>query len=108
MAEGSGVALRLEAARVPVLDGVVELALADVVPGGSRANLLWVQPNLRLDPAAALPAIVLADAQTNGGLLAAVDPEQAPALLAALRSAGVPAVEIGEVLSGGPPRIEIE
>jgi selenide,water dikinase len=106
MAEGSGVALRLEAARVPVLDGVVELARADVVPGGSKANLAWVQPSLRLDPGVGLPAIVLADAQTNGGLLAAVPPAAAPALLAALAASGVTAAEIGEVLPG-PPRLEV-
>lgn len=107
MAEGSGVALRLEAARVPVLEGVVELAAADVVPGGSRANLAWVAPRLRLDPGAALPAIVLADAQTNGGLLAAVAPGALGAILEALAAAGVSAAEIGEVLPGDPARLEV-
>lgn len=107
MAEGSGVALRLEAGRVPVLDGVVELAAADVVPGGSKANLAWVQPQLRLDPGAARPAIVLADAQTNGGLLAAVAPGAVAGLLAALAAAGVAAAEIGEVRPGDPPRLEV-
>ncbi len=107
MAEGSGVALRLLASAVPVLDGVHELAAKDVVPGGTKANLKWVTPNLRVDPA--LPpttAIVLADAQTNGGLLAAVDPERLEAVLASLREAGVAPAVVGEVLAG-PPRIEI-
>jgi selenide,water dikinase len=108
MASGSGVALRLRAAAVPVLPGVHELAAADVVPGGSKANLRWVTPNLRLaDGLAPTLAIVLADAQTNGGLLAAVDPARAAALLASLREAGVAAVVIGEALAGDPPRIEI-
>jgi len=107
MAEGSGVAARLEAARVPVLDGVEELARSGVVPGGSKANLAWVEPNLRLSPSAARPAIVLADAQTNGGLLAAVPPEAVAGLLAALAGAGVAAVEIGEFLAGDPPRLEV-
>jgi selenide,water dikinase len=107
MAEGSGVALRLEAARVPVLDGVVDLARADVVPGGSRANLAWVEPRLRLSPAVTLPAIVLADAQTNGGLLAAVPAGRVAAVLASLAAAGVVAAEIGEVLPGDPPRLEV-
>jgi len=107
MAEGSGVALRLEAARVPVLDGVADLARADVVPGGSKANLAWIEPHLRRAPDAALPAIVLADAQTNGGLLAAVAPGAVAGLLAALAAAGVDAAEIGEVLPGDPPRLEV-
>ena len=107
MAEGSGVALRIRSQAVPVLDGVVDLAAADVVPGGSRANLAWVQPHLRADPDAALPLIVLADAQTNGGLLAAVAPERSAGVLAALAAAGVVAADIGEVLPGSPPHIEI-
>jgi selenide,water dikinase len=107
VAEGSGVALRIRAADVPVLDGVHELAAKDVVPGGSKANLKWVTPNLRVDPA--LPpttAIVLSDAQTNGGLFAAVDPARAEAVLAALREAGVAPAVVGEVVAG-PPRIEV-
>jgi selenide,water dikinase len=106
MAEGSGVALRLHAAAVPVLEGVPELAAADVVPGGSKANLAWVAPHLAVAPGVALPAIVLADAQTNGGLLAAVAPGEAAAVLAALAAAGVTAAGIGEVLPG-PPRLEV-
>jgi selenide,water dikinase len=108
MAEGSGVALRIRAAAVPVLEGVHELAAKDVVPGGSKANLKWVTPSLRLDPALpATTAIVLADAQTNGGLLAAVDPARADAVLSALRAAGVTPAVVGEVLAGDPPRIEV-
>jgi selenide,water dikinase len=107
MAEGSGVALRIRSQAVPVLDGVVDLAAADVVPGGSRANLAWVQPHLRADPEAVLPLIVLADAQTNGGLLAAVAPERSAGVLAALAAAGVKAADIGEVLPGTPAHIEI-
>ncbi len=107
MAEGSGVGLRIRSQAVPVLDGVVDLAAAGVVPAGSRANLEWVLPHLRADPDAALPLIVLADAQTNGGLLAAVAPERSAGLLAALAAAGVKAADIGEVLQGSPARIEI-
>lgn len=108
MARGSGVTLRLTAAAVPILDGVVELAARDVLPGGSRANLDWILPHLRhapgLDPALRL---VLADAQTNGGLLAAVDGAQAGAVVAALRGAGVEVAEVGEVLPGEPPGLEL-
>ena len=108
MAEGSRVALRLRAAAIPVLEGVHELAAKGVVPGGSRANLEWVTPNVSF--AAGLPAtlpIVLADAQTNGGLLAAVDPARADAVQGALREANVVAANIGEVARGDPSRIEV-
>lgn len=108
MAEGSGVALRLRAASVPLLPEVLDLAARDVLPGGSKANLAWVRPNLRFDDRLD-PALlhVLADAQTNGGLLAAVDPDRAAAVLTALREVGVEAAEVGEVIPG-PARIEIQ
>jgi len=109
MASGSGVGLRLRTADVRVLEGVHDLAARDVVPGGSKANLRWVTPSLRMaDGLADTWPQVLADAQTNGGLLAAVDRSRAGEVVAALRAAGVAAAAIvGEVLEG-EPRIEVE
>jgi selenide,water dikinase len=108
MASGSGVVLRIRAAAVPVLEGVHDLAAQDVVPGGSKANLRWVTPNLRVaDGLAPTWPMVLADAQTNGGLLAAVDPGRAEALVAELRAAGVHAAAIGDVVAGEPAMIEV-
>ena len=106
MAEGSGVAIRLVAGEVPLLEGIRELAAQDVLPGGSRANLAWVKPHLEVEAGVdpLLPAI-LADAQTNGGLLAAVAPARAEEVVSALRAAGVPVARVGEVLAGAPPRI---
>ncbi len=111
MAEGSRVRLRLQSDAVPLLEGVVELAAQDVVPGGSRANLAWVAPHVRFADRLA-PALrqVLADAQTNGGLLAAVEPEAAGAVLAALRGAGVEAVQVGyaaPLADGEEPGIDV-
>jgi selenide, water dikinase len=108
MAEGSRVSMRLRASAIPVLEGVHELAAQAVVPGGSKANLEWVAPNVSFAPSlpATLP-IVLADAQTNGGLLAAVEPGRADGVVADLRAAGVAAAVVGEVGRGDPPRIEV-
>jgi len=103
MALGSRVRLRLRAAAVPVLDGVLDLARADVAPGGTRANLEWVLPHVRFDSGIE-PAmrLVLADAQTNGGLLASVGGERTGEVLDALRAAGVEAAEIGDAHEGEP------
>jgi selenide,water dikinase len=66
-----------------------------------------VTPNLRVaDGLAATWPTVLADAQTNGGLLAAVEPARAERLVAELRAAGVAAAVIGEVIAG-EPRLEV-
>jgi selenide,water dikinase len=109
MAEGSGVSLRICAGAVPLLEGVLELAGQDMVPGGTKANYAWVEEHVTyeesVDP---MLRVLLADAQTNGGLLAAVAGDQAASLRVTLASAGVAAVDIGDVLeSGGTPRIEV-
>jgi selenide, water dikinase len=51
--------------------------------------------------------LLLADAQTSGGLLAAVTPRSAAKILAALEAAGVNAVDIGRIRAGRP-RIAVQ
>jgi len=107
MARGSGVALRLRASAVEIVEGVRPLAEEGVFPGGSRANFAWVGPHVRFDDGVdETTRLLLSDAQTNGGLLASVEAAAAPGLLAALVRAGVPAVEVGEVVAG-EPHIEV-
>ncbi len=109
MAEGSRVLLRIRAGRVPVLEGVRALAAQDVLPGGSKGNLAWVEPHLRVASGVDRVLVsVLADAQTNGGLLAAVAADRIERVLATLRAAGVEAAHIGEVAeASGEPAIEV-
>lgn len=70
MCRASGVAAVIDHAAVPLLDGVRESLAAGFVPGGSRRNLAWVEPHLDADLAEE-DLILLADAQTSGGLLLA-------------------------------------
>lgn len=109
VAEGSRVTIRLHAGRVPLLEGMWELAEQDVFPGGSKANLAWVAPHVRFGPAVdATLQLVLADAQTNGGLLAAVAPGRFEAVRVLLADAGVAAAHVGEVLAAdGAPALEV-
>ena len=109
MAEGSAVAFRLRLASVPLLEGVLALAAQDVVPGGTKANLAWVEPHVRFEAGVDGPArLALADAQTNGGLLAAIAPDRLEAVLEALRQSDVQAAVIGEVVaSEGEARIDV-
>jgi selenide,water dikinase len=98
MAEGSKVSLRLDAGAVPVQPGALALAGKDVVPGGSKANLEWVSPHVRFGAEVGWPLrLVLADAQTNGGLLAAVREDRFPTVLRLLADRGIAAVHVGEV-----------
>lgn len=66
----SEVSAQIDAAAVPYLDGARDALAAGFVPGGSRRNLDWVRPAVT----SALPEdelLLLADAQTSGGLLVA-------------------------------------
>jgi selenide,water dikinase len=71
LARASGVTARIHAAAVPYLDGA-RTALADgFVSGGTRRNLDWVRPHLDPGTAGENELLLLADAQTSGGLLVA-------------------------------------
>ena len=79
LARASGVTARIDAAAVPYLDGARASLAAGFVSGGTRRNLDWVRPHLsaRLDEDELL---LLADAQTSGGLLLAGEITGAPVI----------------------------
>ena len=69
LCRASGVSAVVDAAEVPYLDGARASLAAGYVPGGSRRNLDWVRPHLAADGLPEDELILLADAQTSGGLL---------------------------------------
>ncbi len=81
---------RVEARQVPLFAGVEEYLGEGLCPGGTRRNLEYAAPATRfkadLDEAHRL---LLADAQTSGGLLMAVAENRLAELLAALDARGV-------------------
>ncbi|HPR89695.1 MAG TPA: selenide, water dikinase SelD, partial [bacterium] len=82
MTRGSNVEAEIRWQEVPLLAGAWEMAAAGAVPGGTRANLDHAAPHATF--AAEVPEIarlLLADAQTSGGLLLAVPAATAPDLL---------------------------
>ena len=108
MAQESAVDVRIEVDAVPVLDGVRELLAAEVVPGGSRRNLDHVRPQLDQGRHDDTTALLLADAQTSGGLVfGAADAGAAAAAVAALAASGHTAAVIGEVTGAGDGRITL-
>lgn len=79
MCRASGVSARVEAAAVPYLDGARRALAAGHVPGGSRRNLDWVRPHLTTRAGVGEDELVLlADAQTSGGLLVVGEVPGAP------------------------------
>jgi selenide,water dikinase len=97
MLAASGMDAELDVAAVPVLSGVRELVSAGVLPGGSRRNRDWVADRLDAQGVGELDVLVLADAQTSGGLLFGAAPDAAAQAVATL---GEPAAVIGRVDAG--------
>ncbi|MHB1929759.1 MAG: selenide, water dikinase SelD [Acidimicrobiales bacterium] len=72
LARASGVTAIVDAGAVPLLDGARASAEAGYIPGGTRRNLEWVLPHTRFaGRLGEVDRLLLADAQTSGGLLVA-------------------------------------
>jgi selenide, water dikinase len=81
LCRASGVGAVIHASAVPVLEGARESLAAGHVPGGSRRNLDWVRPHLDVGPGVTDEDLVLlADAQTSGGLLVVGELPGAPVI----------------------------
>jgi selenide,water dikinase len=81
LARASGLTAVVEAAAVPYLEGARQSVAAGYVSGGTRRNLDWVRPHLRCGPHIdEAEQILLADAQTSGGLLVAGEIPGAPVI----------------------------
>ncbi len=105
----SGVSARVLASAVPRFGFAAAAVAAGHVPGGTRRNLDYVTPNTRFDPGVSeVERLILADAQTSGGLLLAVPPERCDALVADLARRGISrSARIGEVTAGPAGLIEV-
>lgn len=105
-ASGTGARVVLDA--VPVIDGVRALLADGMVAGGTRRNHAFVAPDVDFGALPEPEQLLLADAQTSGGLLLAVAPERAERLLAACRRQGtLAAAAIGELTDDRRGRITV-
>jgi selenide,water dikinase len=93
LVRASGVAAELDLSAVSVLEGAREALRDGFVSGGTRRNLDWVRPQVQTGPVVGEDDLVLlADAQTSGGLLVVGEVPGYPV--------------IGRTLAG-PPRITV-
>ncbi len=102
MALESRVAVTIEFAAVPFLPGAVDLAADGVMPGGSRRNLTWALEFVDVGDHDESCQLLLADAQTSGGLVFGVDRSETASILAELAATGHHAAHIGVASSGTP------
>ena len=102
----SNVSARISASKVPVLEGAVDCIRAGFIPGGLNNNRAFAECLVEYDQQVAEDLrTILYDPQTAGGLL--ISTPEGDALRQALNQAGVPAVQIGEVLPKCDPRIRV-
>lgn len=93
LVRASGVSAVLHAGAVGYLEGAREGAREGYVSGGTRRNLAWVQPQVDFGGLGEIDRLLLADAQTSGGLLVAGEVPGAPI--------------VGELVPAGPVPITV-
>jgi selenide,water dikinase len=87
--EAAGLAAEIDARAVPLLEGAHALAAAGTVPGGSKRNLERARGMTTFaDDVDQATRLLLADAQTSGGLLLCVPEERAAEAVRRLHDAG--------------------
>ena len=103
MAHGSQVTIRLYASQVPVFEEALVFAKRGYLTQGDVSNRAYTRDAVSVDAGVSSALLqVMFDPQTSGGLLIALPPSQASALVQILHTRGVGhAVIIGEVEAGG-------
>jgi selenide,water dikinase len=108
MALASNVSLVFQSSNIPALEGAFDCIHAGYIPGGLKANRDFAECLVGYERE--VPEEVktlLFDPQTAGGLLISVSAEDAGPLTRTLQDAGIPAVEIGQVLPRTKPLIRV-
>ena len=108
LAEASQVHLEIDGARLPTYKRVDEMAGMGLIPEGSYNNRTHYLS--RVENGVAIKANILdilADPQTSGGLMIALEKDKVPELLKRLREAGEDGWIIGRVVDGEPGHLRV-
>jgi cysteine desulfurase NifS/selenium donor protein len=108
MAFGSGLRVSINFRKVPVIGQTWHFAVAGAIPGGSRNNLEYVADCTEWKGnVSEMMKLILSDAQTSGGLLVAVPPENASEMTEKMHSAGLLEAAIIGHFNTGPAGITV-
>jgi cysteine desulfurase len=109
MVQHARLSVTIAARAVPTLAGTDRLIREGAVPGGTVANGRFVEDVVDWDPTVdATTRTILCDAQTSGGLLAALAEEQADACVKTMRARGLrDAAIVGRVEREGTTKIHV-
>ena len=103
MCEASKVSAKIDYQELPFLRSVKELAEKGVVPGGTKRNLKFVKDKVQFgEQLTDIDKLLLADAQTSGGLLISIPAEKAEKYITKFNELSkIKAVIIGEIIEMG-------
>ena len=109
MMKSSGLSANLNWSKIPILPDVVELAQSGNISGGTTRNIETIRKNVTIeDGLSDLNLIILADAQTSGGLLISVSEERSEDLVNKLvNNQTLYSSVIGKVTEGNPGTITV-
>lgn len=110
LAAASGVSAQIWSELVPVIPAARAYVERGIAPGGTHANRRFLSKWVRYDPEISdADQLLLCDAQTSGGLLAAIPGERAPQVVRELCSQGARAATIvGSIEPGEKGRIHVQ
>jgi len=110
MTTGSKVDAVLFFEQIPFIEGVMDLALADVIPGGTKNNLDFVKSFVEYsDKISDIEQLVLNDAQTSGGLLISLPENYADDFISSAKNEGLETVQIiGKITKQGTGKILVQ
>lgn len=99
MLRNTEVSAELEMSKIPFLREVKNLAAAGTIPGGSYNNLEFVNEEVSFNGLSKINQLLLADAQTSGGLLISLNPVDAATFIERFNAESeLKAVVIGKIL----------
>jgi selenide,water dikinase len=109
MAQASDVEIHVDVSGIDMIPEALEFARMGVLPAGMYRNRSFAEASVELGNTSLEKADLLFDPQTSGGLIIAVNPEQADDLFEELKTCVPSAQRVGSVCPyGGGKRIILE
>ena len=101
MTTGSKVNAEIYFNQIPFIEGVFDLALADVIPGGTKNNLAFVADYVHYtENISDIEKLIINDAQTSGGLLISLPEKYAQDFIYKSKQSGISTIQIIGKISG--------
>ena len=109
MMDGSNTSAEIEIDEIPLLPGVRDLAVSNVIPGGTRDNYEHTKPHVVYGSTISeIDRLIVNDAQTSGGLLISVAEDRSNQLLNELNAESITAIVIGKVIRRDEKKITVK